>query len=397
MRQLFVIADRAKDTTSLSFATVGQGVTTGKKKIREETMAVYCTPLRVKTTKLQLPKLEKSREAQKQTLVATEFFNLIDRDKSGTLTRHELKSALEDYGFSEEEKETIFSLVDADGSGSVSLNEFCQGLSKTSIQIEGRTSKANAMESYHSIALSLNKTILAKIKGDKIGPGSFAQIFKFLVSYAIRHRLIAFDSNSCVYAAPKMSAVCEQDAQPNLNLRKRSVGCNTQYASMNPFDAKVLKALSPNASLDDSAHSPVQEDEDDVFGEPLDAPSSIFRVSTPGSMNENLTLIQRRRQKSEKMGVTIDPTLDAYKNDPVILESGRPYTSRSQTAASGWRRAGTGTSNPSKGVQAGVSSFARQRTAVGMARARTARTPQTKIVEFSVICVRVIAPVHVWK
>ena len=62
-------------------------------------MAVYCTPLRVKTTKLHLPKLEKSREMQKQMLIAKEFFNLIDRDKSGTLTRYELKSALEDYGF----------------------------------------------------------------------------------------------------------------------------------------------------------------------------------------------------------------------------------------------------------------------------------------------------------
>jgi hypothetical protein len=384
------MADRAKDTTSLSYAAVGQGVTTGKKKVRKETMAVYCTPLRVKTTKLHLPKLEKSREMQKQMLIAKEFFNLIDRDKSGTLTRYELKSALEDYGFGDEEKETIFSLVDADGSGSVTLNEFCQALSKTNIQIEGRTSKLNAMESYHSIALSLNKSILARLKGDKIGPGSFAQIFRYLVAYAIQHRLIAFDSNSCVYAAPKMSAICEQDAQPNLNLHKNSVGCNTMYASMNPFDSKVLKALTPNTSLDDSA---VEEDEEDVFGERQDAPLSPPRVSTPGSMTENLTLIQRRRHDAGKRGVTIDPTFDAYKNDPVI--SG--FTPRAHTAMSEARRASTATSNPSKGIQAGISSYSRQRTAVGMARSRTARTPQTRNFELSVSCLHVIATSVVWR
>jgi hypothetical protein len=155
-RQLFIMADRAKETTSLSFASVGQvfdesfaqvricislksclpqGVTTGTKKMRKETMNVYCKPLRAKTTRLHLPKFEKSRESQKKELAAKEFFNLVDADKSGTLSKHELKSALVNFGFSDEERDTIFSLVDADGSGSVTLNEFCQGLSNTNIEV----------------------------------------------------------------------------------------------------------------------------------------------------------------------------------------------------------------------------------------------------------------------
>ena len=105
------------------------------KKIRKETMNVYCKPLRLKTTKFHLPKFEKSRESQKKELAAKEFFNLVDVDKSGTLSKYELKTALLDFGFSDEERDTIFSLVDADGSGSVTLNEFCQGLSNTNIQV----------------------------------------------------------------------------------------------------------------------------------------------------------------------------------------------------------------------------------------------------------------------
>ena len=41
-RQLFVMADRAKETTSLGYAAVGRGVTTGKKKLRKQTMSAYC-------------------------------------------------------------------------------------------------------------------------------------------------------------------------------------------------------------------------------------------------------------------------------------------------------------------------------------------------------------------
>jgi hypothetical protein len=128
----------------------------------------------------------------------------------GTLTRYELTSALDDFNFSKEEKEEIFSLVDADGSGSVTMNEFCQGISKTNIQLEGRVSKENRMESYHAMALAISKSVLALVKGDKIGPGSFAQIFKYLVSHATQHRMCQFEKQSRVYAAPKLSATCLQ-------------------------------------------------------------------------------------------------------------------------------------------------------------------------------------------
>ena len=94
-------------------------------------------------------------EAEKKEMVAKHFFNLIDKDGSGTLTSYELKSAFEEYGFSAEEQETMFSLFDHDGSGSVTLNEFCQGLGKVNIQIEGRISKTSAIESHHAIALAL--------------------------------------------------------------------------------------------------------------------------------------------------------------------------------------------------------------------------------------------------
>jgi hypothetical protein len=154
-RQLYKMASRAKETTSLATVATGVGVTTGKKKVRTETMDVYCKPLRVKSTKLYLPAFEKSREAEKKEMVAKHFFNLIDKDGSGTLTSYELKSAFEEYGFSAEEQETMFSLFDPDGSGAVTLNEFCQGLGKVNIQIEGRISKTSAIESHHAIALAL--------------------------------------------------------------------------------------------------------------------------------------------------------------------------------------------------------------------------------------------------
>jgi len=335
---------------------VGQGVTTGNKKMRRETLNVYCKPMRAKTTKLYLPNFEKSREIQKKELVAKGFFNTVDRDQSGTLSRYELMTALNDFGFSQDEKDTIFSLVDADGSGSVTLNEFCQGISNTNVQIEGRTSKSNRMESYHAIALSLSKSVQSKCKGDKIGPGSFAQIFRYLVSFATEHRLLSFESNSCVFAPPKVSAICMQGALPSLNLRKNSVGCNTMYAVMNPFDAKVLRALSPHASLDNSLEEEEEEhDKYEFFPIPPHTPDTNNRVPTPSSMTE--TLLNRRRRKTG--GVTIDPTLDPYKSDPV---------SRAQTAENApidLYRGYTPTSNPSKAIQAGASSFSRQRSAIG--------------------------------
>ena len=161
-------------------------------------------------------------------------------------------------------------------------------------------------------------SILAKIKGHKLGPGSFAQIFKYLVSFATEHRLESFEMNSCIYAAPKVSAICmqvflvpcvrmtpasllgghihkpflnesdvaywEQDAIPNLNLHKHSRGCNTRYAANNPFDAKVLKALTPNTSLDESQEEQKAESEADVDSCLLPSVIENVRVSTPGSM-----------------------------------------------------------------------------------------------------------------
>lgn len=163
-----------------------------------------------------------------------------------------------------------------------------------------------------------SSSILAKIKGHKLGPGLFAQIFKYLVSFATQHRLESFETNSCIYTAPKVSAICmqvflvpsvrmkshsllsehvhkpflndidvihlEQDAIPNLNLHKHSRGCNTRYAANNPFDAKVLKALTPNTSLDESQEEQKEDSEADVDSCLLPTVIETVRVSTPGSM-----------------------------------------------------------------------------------------------------------------
>jgi hypothetical protein len=67
---------------------------------------------------------------------------------------------------------------------------------------------------------------------------------------------------------------------PNLNLHKQSVGCNTLYAANNPFDAKVLKALTPNTSLDESQEE--EETEEESFAKP-DVTQHV-RISSPGSM-----------------------------------------------------------------------------------------------------------------
>jgi hypothetical protein len=74
----------------------------------------------------------------------------------------------------------------------------------------------------------------------------------------------------------------EQDALPNLKLHKQSVGCNTRYAANNPFDAKVLKALTPNTSLDESKEE--EDMEAGVDGLVLPGVVEHVRVSTPGSM-----------------------------------------------------------------------------------------------------------------
>ena len=370
-RQLFIMADRAKEITSLDYVSVGKGVTTGRKKMRQETMGAYCTPLRVKTTKLYMPQFNKSREVEKKEIVAKHFFNQIDKDKSGTLSRHELKSALDDFGFTDDEKDEVFSLVDADGSGSVSLNEFCQGLSKTNVQFEGRVSTTNRMESYHAIALNVSKKSLAIVKGDKVGPGFSAQIFKFLTAHAIEHRLCEFEANSRIYAAPKISATCLQEALPSLNLKKCSPGVNTMFAALCPFNDKVLKSLTPNASFEESFEDDDHEEYPFDFHDEDKEEEDIVRCSTPGSMAESVLV---RRSRKTASGVTIDPTLDLYKNEAIHSREhtggSRPGT-KDRSTASILRTAAT---NPSRGLQTGYSSFSRQRTSFGRSHVKTEQT-----------------------
>lgn len=121
-RQLNAMAARAKETTSCQFAAYGHGVTTGKHKVRRQTLNIYAKLMRVQKQQLVIPKFEKSVEVRKKEFLAKTFFNAIDKDMSGELTSYELLSALRDYGFTKDEQEEVFDLVDGDRSRSSTLN-----------------------------------------------------------------------------------------------------------------------------------------------------------------------------------------------------------------------------------------------------------------------------------
>jgi hypothetical protein len=112
------------------------------------------------------------------------------------------------------------------------------------IDLAGRTSKSRRVDTYLEIALSLTRTVTSKTNPDKvmsISPGLFGQIFKIYTDYALMQRLSHFDQRSRVYAAPKLSAT----AAEHINIHKNSDGINTRFAAVNPFDPRVLLALTP--------------------------------------------------------------------------------------------------------------------------------------------------------
>jgi hypothetical protein len=112
------------------------------------------------------------------------------------------------------------------------------------IDLAGRTSKSRRVDTYLEIALSLTRTVTSKTNPDKVmslSPGLFGQIFKIYTDYALMQRLSHFDQRSRVYAAPKLSAT----AAEHLKIQKNSDGINTRFAAVNPFDPRVLLALTP--------------------------------------------------------------------------------------------------------------------------------------------------------
>lgn len=250
-RQLQAIADRTKDVTSCSFAAYGHGVTTGNHKLRPETLNIYRSLLRVPGERLAVPALDKPKEVRKKEMMAKSFFNTIDKDHSGSLTRYELQWALDDYGFERDEQDEVFRLVDSDNSGSVTLPEFIKGMNEGNVNFAGRTSRSRKTKTYLDIGLRLSKAVNQKqnpIKILSISPGLFGQIFKIYSDYAMMDRLGSFEESSCVFRAPKLSAV----ASPVKSVSKSPTGINTRFAVVNPFDPRVLAASSPNASLDQS-------------------------------------------------------------------------------------------------------------------------------------------------
>lgn len=209
-RSLDLIGDRCKETTSCRYAAYGLGVTTGRHKLRNETFDVYRKLLRAPDIKMKMPKFTKDKEVMKKEMLAKQFFNLIDKDRSGSLTRYELQWALEDFGFTKEEETEVFKAVDADNSGSVTLGEFLAGMGEGTVSFAGRESKSSKKQSFLEIGLKMSKAINQKeqpVKILSISPGLFGQIFKIFCDFAMKDRLYHFAESSCLFSAPKTSAL----------------------------------------------------------------------------------------------------------------------------------------------------------------------------------------------
>jgi len=209
-RSLDTIGERCKETTSCRYAAYGFGVTTGRHKLRNETFDVYRKLLRAPAIHMKMPKFTKDKDVMKKEMLAKHFFNLIDKDRSGSLTRYELQWALEDFGFTKDEQAEVFQMVDADNSGSVTLGEFLAGMGEGTVTFAGRESKSNKKKSFLEIGLKMSKAVNQKEQPTKIlsiSPGLFGQIFKIFCEHSMKGRLYNFKEASCLFAAPKMSAL----------------------------------------------------------------------------------------------------------------------------------------------------------------------------------------------
>jgi len=209
-RSLDSIGDRCREVTSCRYAAYGFGVTTGRHKLRDSTFDIYRKLLRTPTIRMQLPKFTKDKEVMKKEMLAKQFFNLIDKDRSGSLTRYELQWALEDFGFTAEEQTEVFQIVDGDNSGTVTLAEFIAGMSEGAVSFAGRQSKSGKQHTVLDIGLKISKVVNQKeqpVKILSISPGLFGQIFKIFCDHSMKERLYDGKEASCIFDAPKLSAL----------------------------------------------------------------------------------------------------------------------------------------------------------------------------------------------
>jgi hypothetical protein len=209
-RSLDSIGDRCREVTSCKYAAYGFGVTTGRHKLRNETFDVYRKLFRAPNIQMHLPKFTKDKEVMKKEMLAKQFFNLIDKDRSGSLTRYELQWALEDFGFTKEEQVEVFQLVDEDNSGSVTLAEFIAGMSEGAVSFAGRQSKSGKKQTVLEIGLKISKVVNQKEQPAKIlsiSPGLFGMIFQIFCDHAMKERLYDGKVASCLFSAPKLSAL----------------------------------------------------------------------------------------------------------------------------------------------------------------------------------------------
>jgi hypothetical protein len=209
-RSLDLIGDQCRETTSCRYAAYGFGVTTGRHKLRNETFDVYRKLLRAPHIRMKMPKFTKDKEQVKKEMIAKQFFNLIDKDRSGSLTRYELQWALEDFGFTKEEQADVFLVVDADNSGTVTLPEFIAGLAEGNVSFAGRESKSHPKKTFLDIGMKISKIVNQKQQPAKIlsiSPGLFGMIFKTFCDFAMKERLYQSEAQSCLFSAPKTSAL----------------------------------------------------------------------------------------------------------------------------------------------------------------------------------------------
>lgn len=126
------------------------------------------------------------------------------------------------------------------------------------------------MDTFLHIALNISNNVRSRTNADKvisISPGLFGQIFKMYTDHAVQKRLAYFEQRSCVYAAPTLSA----EAAETVIVHKQSDGINTRFAAVNPFDQRVLSALTPERYRSD-------------FSPPVSAsPPRTSTIRTPSS------------------------------------------------------------------------------------------------------------------
>lgn len=256
----------------------------GRHKLRNETFDVYRKLLRAPEIRMKMPKFTKDKELMKKEMLAKKFFNLIDKDRSGTLTRYELQWALDDFGFTKEDQAEVFQAVDGDNSGTVTLSEFLAGMGEGTVSFAGRESKSGKKQTYLDIGLKISKAVTQKEQPQQIlsvSPGLFSMIYKIFCDHAMKNRIYKFEEYSCLFAAPKTSALIPEKKV----VKKKVLGVNTRFAVSNPFDPRVLansgpvKSFADVLTLDDSPR-------DSLVSTPK-SKSARSKKESPRSTNES--------------------------------------------------------------------------------------------------------------